>query len=79
MFQNKFIMTMVLMSFDRFEKRSTNTTMKSALGKNYINTRLHTLFFSVLNKCDVWHFTVITFVCPNLRTCTYPLTVDNSV
>jgi len=70
-------MIMVLMSLDLLEKRSTNTTMKSALNKNYTNTHLHTLFFSVFNKCDGWRFTVITFVCAKLRTCTYPLTVDN--
>jgi hypothetical protein len=42
---------MALMSLDRFEKRSTDMTMKSALSKNYTNTHLHTLF-SVFVKCD---------------------------
>jgi len=41
-------MTMVLISLDRFEKMSTNTTVKCALSKNYINTHLQTLFLVYL-------------------------------
>jgi hypothetical protein len=41
-------MSMVLAVLDRFEKWSTNTTMKSASSKNYTNTHTYTVFLVYL-------------------------------